>query len=437
MNIRKMSIGLLFLILALVVVQGASAAHSSQMGYPSNNIEVANCQNCHASNGGPSCNSCGHIGSPTFSLSIVALPTSVPALSPTDVTLTVSQSNNVKNVKTPASGASVSLNGAGVVTSGMTDAAGIVTKTITPTGPGTIDVTATLTGFNDGATTVASNAAADTTAPVITMLGSSPIDVTQGTTYTDAGATALDQPGNVDLTASIVVTNLVDTTTLGQYTVTYNVVDAANNAAVPVVRTVNVIAPTADTTPPVINMLGSTPIDVVVGSVYVDAGATATDNVDGDLTSAIVTVNSVNTAIIGNYAVTYNVVDAAGNPAVEVVRTVNVVAASTANYYIVTFVVTDNVTGKPIKDAKVSIDGVKKETNRSGMVVFKKVSPGAHSYSIKAEHYKYINGTIDVSSDMTISVKLTPNKKHDDDDEDNGNDDGEHDGGHNKHQDKE
>jgi hypothetical protein len=154
MNIRKISIGLLFLILALVVVQGASAAHSSNMGYPSNNNGVANCQNCHTSNGGPSCNSCGHTGSPTFSLSLVAVPTSVPALSPTAVTLTVSKSNNVKNVKTPASGASVSLNGAGVVTSGTTDAAGIVTKSVNPTGAGTIDVTATLTGFNSGTTTV-------------------------------------------------------------------------------------------------------------------------------------------------------------------------------------------------------------------------------------------------------------------------------------------
>jgi hypothetical protein len=80
----------------------------------------------------------------------------------------------------------------------------------------------------------------------------------------------------------------------------------------------------------------------------------------------------------------------------------------------VTFIVTDNVTGKPIKDAKVSIDGVKKETNRSGIVVFKKVSPGNHNYSIKAEHYKKGNGSIEVNANMTISVKLVPIKeKHD------------------------
>ncbi len=81
----------------------------------------------------------------------------------------------------------------------------------------------------------------------------------------------------------------------------------------------------ADTTPPVITLLGSSPVDVEVGSVYTDAGATAWDNLDGDLTASIVTVNPVNTAVVGTYTVTYNVNDAAGNPAVQVTRTVNVV----------------------------------------------------------------------------------------------------------------
>jgi hypothetical protein len=60
--------------------------------------------------------------------------------------------------------------------------------------------------------------------------------------------------------------------------------------------------------------------------VYVDAGATVDDNVDGDITTSMVTVNPVDTAIVGAYMVTYNVVDAAGNHATEVSRTVNVTA---------------------------------------------------------------------------------------------------------------
>lgn len=80
-----------------------------------------------------------------------------------------------------------------------------------------------------------------------------------------------------------------------------------------------------DVTPPVITLLGATPVELIVGDVYVDAGATAEDDVDGDITADIVTVNPVDTNTVGTYTITYNVEDTAGNPAVEVTRTVNVI----------------------------------------------------------------------------------------------------------------
>jgi len=83
-----------------------------------------------------------------------------------------------------------------------------------------------------------------------------------------------------------------------------------------------------DTTPPVITLLGSSPVSVTFGSTYVDAGATALDNIDGDITGSIVTVNPVNTLVVGTYTVTYDVSDAAGNAAAQVKRTVNVVDAT-------------------------------------------------------------------------------------------------------------
>ncbi|HYN44778.1 MAG TPA: immunoglobulin-like domain-containing protein [Candidatus Limnocylindrales bacterium] len=160
----------------------------------------------------------------------------------------------------------------------------------------------------------------DTTAPVITRLGTSPVTVEVGSVYTDAGATASDNyDGN--LTTSIVTINPVNTAVKGTYTVTYNVNDSSNNAATQVTRTVNVV----DTTAPVITRLGTSPVTVEVGSVYTDAGATASDNYDGNLTSSIVTVNPVNTAVKGTYTVTYNVNDSSNNAATEVTRTVNVV----------------------------------------------------------------------------------------------------------------
>ena len=81
-----------------------------------------------------------------------------------------------------------------------------------------------------------------------------------------------------------------------------------------------------DTTAPVITLVGDNPVEVYEGATYTDAGATASDDVDGDLTASIVVVNPVDTSVIGEYTITYNVSDAAGNPATEVTRTVNVVA---------------------------------------------------------------------------------------------------------------
>jgi hypothetical protein len=143
----------------------------------------------------------------------------------------------------------------------------------------------------------------DTTPPVITLLGSTPITVEGGTAYTDAGATATDI-GDGDLTLSIVTVNPVDTGAVGSYTVTYNVSDTEGNAATQLTRTVNVV----DTTAPEITLLGSTPVTVEAGTVYSDAGATAIDIVDGDLTASISVVNNVNTAVVGSYTVTYDVV---------------------------------------------------------------------------------------------------------------------------------
>lgn len=70
-----------------------------------------------------------------------------------------------------------------------------------------------------------------------------------------------------------------------------------------------------DTLTPVITILGDNPASVEMGATYNDAGATATDDVDGDLTSQIVTSNPVDTDRSGTYTVTYAVQDAAGNAA--------------------------------------------------------------------------------------------------------------------------
>ena len=81
----------------------------------------------------------------------------------------------------------------------------------------------------------------------------------------------------------------------------------------------------ADVTAPVITLNGSASVSVAWGATYTDAGATASDNVDGSV--AVVTGNTVNTAAPGVYTVTYNATDAAGNVATQVTRTVTVFIA--------------------------------------------------------------------------------------------------------------
>ena len=58
-------------------------------------------------------------------------------------------------------------------------------------------------------------------------------------------------------------------------------------------------------------------------STYTDAGASASDTLDGNLT--VTSVSTVNTDVVGNYSVIYSVSDVNGNAADSVVRTVSVV----------------------------------------------------------------------------------------------------------------
>ena len=158
--------------------------------------------------------------------------------------------------------------------------------------------------------------------PTITLLGEPTETYYVGETYVEAGATAVDAE-DVDLTTAIVIdaTN-VDTSIEGNYTVTYNVVDSNGTAAIQVSRTVTVLA----AVPPTITLLGEPTETYYVGETYVEAGATAVDAEDVDLTTAIVIdATNVDTSVEGIYTVTYNVVDSNGTAAIEVIRTVNVI----------------------------------------------------------------------------------------------------------------
>ncbi len=77
-------------------------------------------------------------------------------------------------------------------------------------------------------------------APVLTLNGASSVTVTVGAAYQDPGATATDAADG-DLTSQIVVDNPIDTSVIGRYSVTYEVVDRAGNMTT-ATRTVVVVA---------------------------------------------------------------------------------------------------------------------------------------------------------------------------------------------------
>ena len=92
--------------------------------------------------------------------------------------------------------------------------------------------------------------------------------------------------------------------------------------------TVNIVAGVSDTVKPVITLVGASTINLTVGDAYTELGATATDNVDGNLTSSIVITGSVNTNTAGTYTRNYNVSDAAGNAANQKSRSIIVSPAA-------------------------------------------------------------------------------------------------------------
>ena len=147
--------------------------------------------------------------------------------------------------------------------------------------------------------------ATDHTIPVITRVGDTTVSLELGSTYTDAGATAVD---NIDgtITSSIVAdTSAVNVNAVGTYTVTYNVSDAAGNAATQVTRTVQVV--------PIAITLTS-PDDISVNAVgyltNVDIGTATARGGDGDIT---VTASRVGPFQSGSHEIVWTATDSVGS----------------------------------------------------------------------------------------------------------------------------
>ena len=73
-----------------------------------------------------------------------------------------------------------------------------------------------------------------------------------------------------------------------------------------------------DLTPPVITIIGDNPLEINIGEDYTEFGATATDDIDGDITQdIIIDYSNLNTTLAGSYTVTYSVSDLSNNSTSE------------------------------------------------------------------------------------------------------------------------
>ena len=95
-----------------------------------------------------------------------------------------------------------------------------------------------------------------------------------------------------------------------------------------------------DDVPPVITLIGADSVVQVLNEPYIDQGATAIDETEGNISSKIYIDNQVDENKVGEYLVTYKVVDEAGNEAQPVSRYVDVI--NLGSVYIGDYMLTEN-----------------------------------------------------------------------------------------------
>ena len=160
--------------------------------------------------------------------------------------------------------------------------------------------------------------------PVITINSPNPYNIPLGGTYDEFGAYALSSDNEI-LTVTIQTPDNLSTTTLRSFDVLYTTTDSSNRTTT-ATRTVNVIDninPTLFFTNPGSSQNGES-ITWEVNTTYVDPGGVeANDNYD---TSFNITKSEfVNTSLLGEGTVYFDITDSSGNNADRLIRIVDIV----------------------------------------------------------------------------------------------------------------
>ena len=147
----------------------------------------------------------------------------------------------------------------------------------------------------------------DAVAPVITLNGSIDTSLNLGQEYVEEGFVASDDCDG-DITDKVVVSGSIDTSKPGKYILEYKVSDTYGNECV-----INRNVVVADFEPPTLTLSGVKNQYIKLGTEYIEAGYSASDNIEGDVTAKVEISGSVDTSNIGLYTITYKVTDASGN----------------------------------------------------------------------------------------------------------------------------
>jgi len=177
--------------------------------------------------------------------------------------------------------------------------------------PPNVPTNLTVTNTNANSVTLAWNAVAD-------------IDLSHYTLYQDSNFYSQVA------TTSANITNLLAETS---YNFTVSATDNAGNESSMsgVVTATTQPVDNSDTVKPVISLLGNDTINLIQGDSFIDPGATANDNIDGNISANIIVSGTVNTSQTGTYLLSYDVQDAAGNNADTLMRSIIVTAAITCS----------------------------------------------------------------------------------------------------------
>ncbi len=146
------------------------------------------------------------------------------------------------------------------------------------------------------------NVIVDNEYPIITLNGKRSIEICPNSNYVEEGYLAYDNYDG-DITDKIIVTK-------SENSILYEVTDSSDNKSVvsrDIIKT--------DIIKPIIKIKGDNIVTLKLNEKYIEAGFSVSDNCDILLKDDVKITSNVDTSKVGNYTITYSVMDVSGNVA--------------------------------------------------------------------------------------------------------------------------